>query len=140
MSTWREMVVATIREGECKEQVLERLQPYGPKLEMGIGSGGSSQENYRLDDWWLVQCVHRDAGNTLLKRGLASLLRWVWGEPAPHFTGVWVAYFPNEQTSHRIGYQEGRHFGELASFRSDGSKCFVGHYGPMGAEFEETGS
>jgi hypothetical protein len=142
-SRW-EHVVAAINAGDSSDTILQLLQPYHVTREMGIGSGQSFSESYRLDDVWLLRCSFRrlESGDALLEHELTEQMRYVWIEPPADFTGVWTTYFVNGQRSHEIHYRNGQHFGTFTSFYSNGSKAVVQHNGAEGAEGaegEETG-
>ena len=134
-----EPLLATIKLGDGKEEILEKLRPFNPTEEAGARGGGSYCVSYRLDDLWSLRCCYRNSDMTLFKFDLIEFLRWVWVAPPPDFTGVWVTYFPNGQRSHEVHYREGRYFGEFNSYRSDGSKCVTQHYGADGVDGEDTG-
>ena len=69
----------------------------------------------------------------------ASITCGSWVAPSSGFTGVWITYFVNGRRSHQIHYKNGRYFGTFTTFRSDGSKAVVQHYGVEGVEGEDTG-
>ena len=48
-------------------------------------------------------------------------------------------YFANGQPSHRIDYENGEYRGTFTANHSNGSKAYVQHYGPDGADGEDTG-
>lgn len=142
---WDELV-ASIKVGETKASVLDRLRLLNAKPSAGAGSGQSSTESYRLDDAWIVWVVFvRDVtkrgaqATTVLKVNLQKDLQHVWVKPPDDFAGTWTTYFVNGERSSEIHYAGDRYSGELTAFRSDGSKAFVQHYGPDGAEGEDTG-
>jgi len=143
---WDELV-ASIKPGDTKASVLDRLRPFNAKPSAGFGSGQSSSESYRLDDAWVLWVVFvrldatttGDEAETVTKVSLEEQLQYVWVEPSNGFTGTWVTYFVNGQRSHEVHYRDGRRSGEFTTFRSDGSKACVQHYGPNGAEGEDTG-
>ena len=108
---------------------------------MGVGSGQTSTESYRLDDAWVLSCsfVRRDGGEFVLSAELGEQLWHIWVPPPAKFTGVWTVYFVNGKRSHEIHYADGRYFGEFTAFRSDGSKLYVQHYDSTGCNGEDTG-
>ena len=134
-------LVATIKPGDTKDSFLERLRPFNATSEMGVGSGQTSTESYRLDDAWVLSCsfVRRDGGEFVLSAELREQLRHIWVPPPADFTGLWAVYFVNGQRSHEIHYAEGHYFGEFTAFRSDGSKVVVQHYDATGCNGEDTG-
>jgi antitoxin component YwqK of YwqJK toxin-antitoxin module len=79
-----------------------------------------------------------DSDDTLSERNLTESVRSIWVKPPSLFTGCWVTYFTNGQPADEIHYAGGRYAGTFTSFHSNGSKAVVQHYGPQGAEGEET--
>lgn len=114
------------------------LQPYAATMEGAVAGGGSRTESYRLDDVWMLICSY-GRSDELFRAELSEQIRHVWVAPSSDFSGVWTTYFVNGQRGHEIHYANGRYFGTLATFRSDGSKLVVQHYGAKGAEGEDTG-
>jgi hypothetical protein len=139
-SRW-EPIVAAINPSDSSDAILLLLQPYGVTREMGMGSGQSFSESYRLDDVWLLRCSFQKFGSSdvLLSHELIESLRYVWMEPPAGFTGVWTTYFVNGQRSHEIQYRDGQYFGTFTSFYSNGSRAVVQHYGAEGVDGEDTG-
>src|SRR5262245_3752585 len=109
------------------------------KAEMGVGTGGSHMESYRLDDRWVAQCWFQNQGDILREISLVERMRHIWVAPAADFTGEWITYFPNGQKSHKIDYRNGKYFGEFIAYRPDGTKSYVQHYSEEGADGEDTG-
>lgn len=136
--TW-EPLVAELKPGISKKEMLAKLKPEQRKSEGGIGSGGSHMEQYRLDHTWQIRCWFHNEGNILREVELMERLRYVWVDPPPEFTGEWITYFVNGQPSHIIEYQSGRYHGTFTANYSTGSKSYVQHYGPDGADGEDTG-
>ena len=139
-SRW-EHVVAAINAGDSSDTILQLLQPYHVTREMGLGSGQSFSESYRLDDVWQLRCSFRrvESGDALLEHELIERMRYVWVEPPADFTGVWTTYFVNGQRSHEIHYRNGQYFGTFTSFHSNGSKAVVQHYVAEGVDGDDTG-
>jgi hypothetical protein len=139
-SRW-EPVVAAIKPGDTKEAILDMLRKLKVGQESVFASGQTSTETYRLDDAWLLSCSFQRSGatQTVMEATLHERLRHIWVAPPPDFSGVWTVYFVNGQRSHEINYANGKYSGVFTSFRSDGSKSVVQHYGPRGADGEDTG-
>jgi hypothetical protein len=140
-------LAASIKVGDTKASVMERLKPFNAKLGAGSGSGQTSNESYHLDGAWVLWVVFvrldatktGDEATTVTKVSLKEHLQHIWVEPPEGFTGMWTTYFVNGQRSHEVHYAGGSYSGQFTSFRSDGSKACVQHYGPKGAEGEDTG-
>ena len=139
-----ESFLATIKVGDSKKTVLEKLQPFNasPIPEGGFATGGECDISYRLDDLWMLDCQFICISDTLVQRKLTEHLRSV--EPVgvqlpPKFTGVWTTYYVNGQKCREVHYKEGKPNGELTNFRSDGSKSYVQHYIAGVCEGEDTG-
>jgi len=137
-----EPLLASIKPGDSKTAVLERLRPFKATFELSVGIGQSFRENYRLDDAWVLLCffVRRDAIDTLTAVALDEYQPDIWVAPPPNFSGVWTTYFLNGQRSREINYADGHYSGVFTAFHSDGSKAHVQHYGPSGiADGDDTG-
>jgi len=142
---WDELV-ASIKPGDTKASVLERMRSLDAKPGAGVGSGQTSTENFHLDEAWVLQVVFvRDStkrgadATTVIRVSLQEHLQHVWVEPPKGYSGTWTTYYVNGQRSHVIQIADGKYSGEFATFRSDGSKSVVQHYGPNGADGEDTG-
>jgi hypothetical protein len=131
-------LVASIRVGDIRKEIDKRLRLL--KITPGgVDMGPSAHaEGYRLDDRWVLICEYDPFGN-LLERKLDEDTRRVWVEPPPKFSGIWTTYYVNGQKRDAIDYKDGKYNGEFTSFRADGSKSVVQHYGPDGVEGEDTG-
>ena len=137
-SKWRQ-IIDSIKVGQTREAVLQRLEPFHVAPSMGAGSGGSFSESYILDDGWMLTCWYSNKNNALLDRHLQRATRSVWVEPPKDFTGKWITYFINGYKNHEINYQAGRYFGEFMSFSDNGAKSVVQHYAEAGIFGEEIG-
>jgi hypothetical protein len=143
---WDELA-ASIKPGDTRASVMDRLKPLNAKRGAGVGSGQTSSESYHLDGAWVlwIAFVRLDATKTgdeamtVTKATVQEHLQHIWVEPPEGYSGTWTTYYINGQRSHEVHYEGGRHSGEFTAFRSDGSKACVQHYGPNGAEGEETG-
>jgi hypothetical protein len=137
-----EPLLKSLNVADTKPAVLKRL-PAGVKPEMGVGSGQSHLEEFRLDDVWTLRCTFRNESRddpaTLLNFSLIERTRHLWVAPPGDFSGTWTTYFVNGQKSHQIQYKAGKYSGEFIAFHSDGSKSYVQHYGPQGSDGEDTG-
>lgn len=131
-------LLATIKVGMPKTNVMELLQPLKVTTGPGGASGAAHWEGCRLDDLWMLECSYH-SDDVLFARRLYEQLRNVWVWPATNFTGIWTTYYVNGQRQSEIHYKDGRYFGEFTGFRSDGTKAYVQHYGSQGAEGEDTG-
>ena len=134
-----EAVVGSITNGMTKTNLLELLLPYHVTAQMGMGSGDSHSQTYRLDDAWILICWFRNEGDILFERTLSASLRYVWVAPPTNFSGIWITYFVNGQKSHEIHYGAGKYYGEFIAYNPDGSKCYVQHYDHHVAEGADTG-
>jgi hypothetical protein len=134
-----EAVVNAVTNGMTKTNLLQLLAPYHVTPLMGMGSGGSHSQTYRLDDAWVLVCWFRNQGDVLFERTLSASLRYVWVAPPTNFTGIWITYFVNGQKSHEIRYDDGKYHGEFIAYSPDGSKCYVQHYDHHVAEGADTG-
>lgn len=136
--TW-EPLLATLKPGLTKKELLDKLKPEQRESQGGIGTGGSHMEEYRLDTTWHLRCWFLNEGNVLREATLEPRVQHVWVAPAGDFTGEWTVYFVNGQPSHVIEYYLGKYQGKFTANRPDGSKSVVQHYGPEGADGEDTG-
>lgn len=136
--TW-EPLLATLKPGMTKKEVLERLQPEQRESQGISGPGGSYLEEFRLDYSWHLCCWFSDHVDVLSEATLEPRIQDIWIAPAGDFSGKWATYFVNGQLSHVIEYQNGKYHGTFIAHRSDGSQCFVQHYGPDGVDGEDTG-
>jgi hypothetical protein len=141
-----DQLVTSIKVGDTKVSVLDRLRKIEARPAGATGSGRGSSESFRLDEAWLLWVAFaHDAtktgpkATTVTKVSLEENLQYFWVKPPEGFTGVWTTYFVNGQRSHEVHYAGGSYSGQFTSFRSDGSKACVQHYGPRGAEGEDTG-
>lgn len=134
-------VVAKIKVGDTKPQVIERLKQAmaEAKAEMGVGTGATHMECYRSDDRWLAQCWFANAGDLLREITLVERTRHIWVEPPPEFSGVWTVYFASGHQSHEIHYRRGKYFGEFTAFHPGGGKSYVQHYVDSVIDGEDTG-
>jgi hypothetical protein len=132
-------VVASIKTGDKKTNVLELLRPFKVTLQGGFGGGGTYSESYRLDDNWLLTCWYLNKDDSLIDKNLSPSLRFAWVGPPASFSGVWITYYVNGQKSNEINYKDGSYSGECISFNPDGSKCVVQHYNHQIAEGADTG-
>jgi antitoxin component YwqK of YwqJK toxin-antitoxin module len=94
---------------------------------------------YRLDHTWHLHCWFRNEGNVLIKATLEERTRHIWIAPPADFTGTWIVYFVNGQPSHEIEYRDGKYHGKFTANHTTGAKSVVQHYGPDGADGEDTG-
>jgi len=127
----------TIQEGETKQAIRERLKL--KESEGGIGTGQSHLETFRLDDRWVLRAWFFNEGDRFRSGEIVEHVRHIWVAPPGNFTGTWVVYFANGQPSHVIEYRNGAYHGTFTSNHPNGTKSVVQHYGPEGADGEDTG-
>lgn len=138
-ATWTRLL-ASIKLGSTKPQVVAQLAPYHTTEEMGLAGGGAETVHYRLDDRWLLRCSFSTRGDaTLLAVGLTEQLRHVWVEPPAQFTGVWTVYFASGRRSHEIHYENGAYAGVFTSFHPTGRKAVVQTYAAGRIEGDDIG-
>lgn len=119
-------LVASLKVGTSETNILQLLKPVIVRPEGGGGSGTFEAKQFRLDDWWMLECHfdHVFLGCELFPRPLD-----IWVEPPPHFTGVWTTYSINGQKDYEIHYRDGKRNGETTSFfYEDGSRAEVTHF------------
>ena len=137
-NTWNALLAA-LRPGVTKEQLLARLTPQQAKSEGGHGTGPNHMEDYRLDDLWILRCWFRNDGDVLFEVSLAERMRELWVAPPEGFSGTWVTYFVNGRKAHQIEYREGKYHGTYVAFHASGGKSYVQHYVNHVAHGEDTG-
>jgi hypothetical protein len=137
-SKWQP-VIDGIKAGQTKGEILELLKPFKVTPEMGVGSGQSHSEGYRLDDEWILMCAFRNEGDILTGRSLIRSIRQVAPAAPKDFTGKWVLYFVNGNKSHEIPMKDGKYFGEFIAYHPNGAKACVQHYTEEGASGDDTG-
>ena len=124
--TNRDALVASLKVGMSKTNILQLLKQVIISSEGGGGSGTSESQSFRLDDLWILVCYFNSevySGSKLVAEVLD-----VWVEPPPKFTGLWTTYHVNGQKSYEIHYKDGKRDGEMTSFYDGGSKCVVTHF------------
>lgn len=131
-------LVSKLKKGASATNVFA-LFPPNTQREAFVMGAGNSTASYRLDDHYILVCRWNDIRHTLLDFQLAEQLRHVWVQPPHEFTGVWTTYYVNGQVCSTINYQMGKYSGDFTSYRSDGTKAYVQHYGPRGCQGEEIG-
>jgi hypothetical protein len=129
-------LVASLKVGMSKSNVLQLLKPVIVRSEGAAGSGTFEAEQFRLDDVWILEC-HFDHGFQGCKLFQQVLDTWV--EPPSRFTGVWTTYHVNGQRNYETHYKDGARDGEMTSFYDDGSKAVVTHFIKGIQEGDETG-
>src|ERR1043165_744903 len=129
-------LVASLKVGMSKSNILQLLKPVVVRPEGGGGSGTFEAQQFRLDDLWILEC-HFDHG--FLGCKLFPQPLEIWMEPPPHFTGLWTMYRVNGQRSYEIRYKDGKRDGEMTSFYDGGSKAVVTHFIQGVQEGNETG-
>lgn len=126
-SKWADLV-AGLKNGQTKEEVLRQLAPYKVTEEGGWGALGSYSTGYRLDDEFVLECgFFTEGGERLVAHALTRSIRRVPVVPPRDFTGRWVLYFANGNKSHELHYEKGMPVGEQTAYDSNGSKVIVRH-------------
>jgi hypothetical protein len=118
-------LVASLKVGMPKTNILQLLKPVVVGPLGGTGSGSFEALQFRLDDVWVLEC-HFDHGFQGCK--LFPQTSDVWVEPPPHFTGLWTTYHVNGEKSYEIHYKYGKRNGEMTYFYDDGSKAVITHF------------
>jgi hypothetical protein len=136
--TW-EPLLAELKSGISNKELQAKLKPEQREAQLGVGTGQSHMEEFRLDNTWQLRCWFHNEENILREATLVERTRSVWVAPPPEFTGEWITYFVNGQPSHRIEYQSGQYHGTFTANHSNGSKSYVQNYGPDGVDGEDTG-
>jgi hypothetical protein len=133
-------LLATIKDGTPRTNILERLRQI-QATGGGLGGGGHRvSERYRLDDMWNLECYYREGGSyPLLGKALIEQVRSVWVPPPTNFSGIWTTYWINGQRENEIHCTNGRYQGTFTGFYSDGKKGFVQHFENGRTEGEDTG-
>jgi hypothetical protein len=134
-----EPLLAKLRPGISKKELKELLEPEQREPGIGIGTGQSHMEEYRLDHTWYLRCWFLNEGDVLRESTLEERTRHIWIAPPADFTGTWVVYYANGQPSHEIEYRSGKYHGTFTANYSTGKKSYIQHYGPNGADGEDIG-
>jgi len=129
-------LVGSLKVGMSKGDIMRLLKPVMVRSEGGATSGTFESEQFRLDDWWILEC-HFDHGFQGCK--LFPQPREFWIEPPPRFTGLWTIYAVNGRKTYEIQYKDAKYDGEMTSFYDDGSKSVVTHFAGGIQEGDETG-
>ena len=129
-------LIASLKVGASKSNILHLLEPVIVRSEGGGGSGTFEAQQYRLDDLWILEC-HFDHG--FIDYKLFPNALDVWVEPPPRFTGVWTTYHVNGEKSYEIHYRDGKCDGEFTSFYDDGSRAVLTYFITGIQEGEEIG-
>jgi len=141
-----EALLARIKVGDSKTNVLELLSAVKATPEGREGGGNVMSELYRLDDLWVLQFSYYETTDNrligkeaLIGKKLVERMRAMSISAPTNFSGVWTTYWANGQPQSKIHCTNGLNFGEFTGFYSDGKKAYVQHYGPQGADGEDTG-
>ena len=130
-------LVATLKVGMSKTNILQLLKPVIVRPEGGGGSGTFESHSFRLDDTWILVCYFN--GEVFSGAELGAEALTVWVEPPPMFTGLWTIYHANGQKSYETHCKAGKRDGEMTSFYDDGSKAVLTHFIDGIQEGDETG-
>ena len=129
-------LVASLKVGMSKTNILQLLKPVIIGEGGGAGSGTFEAYQFRLDDYWMLEC-HFDHGFQGCKLFHQPLDFRV--EPPPRFTGTWTIYWVNGQKCEEAHYTDGKRNGEMTGFYDDGSRAYVTHFIDGIQEGDETG-
>lgn len=130
-------LVASIKIGDNKTNVIEMLRRHNFKSEGGAGTGSYESRLFRLDDLWVLELSsERDL---VVGCQLREQMRDVWILPPTNFSGVWRTYWINGQRSAEVHVKDGKYFGDFTGFDSKGLKSYVQHFDNNLLVGEETG-
>jgi hypothetical protein len=122
-------IIGRLKAGMPQTNVLAVLRAVDARQEGTGGHGNVDVERFRLDDLWVVECTFSGGltNKTLRELYLQEVLREVWVDPPPDFTGTWTTYYVSGQPSQRASYKDGKPNGEGVAYYPDGAKCLVHH-------------
>jgi len=116
-------LVASIKIGDNKTNVIEMLRRLNIKGGGGAGTGTYESWLFQLDSLWELELSsERD-----LVTGcqLREQMRDFWVLPPTNFSGVWTTYWANGQRSAEVHVTNGKYFGEFTGFHPNGSRAYV---------------
>jgi len=130
-------LIASIKIGDNKTNVIEMLRRLKIKGGGGAGTGTYESRLFQLDDSWQLELASE--GDHVVGCKLREQMRDLWVLPPTNFTGVWTIYWVNGQRTAEIHVKDGKNFGEFTGFYSDGKKAYVQHFDEQGVNGEDTG-
>jgi hypothetical protein len=130
-------LVASIKVGENKTNVIEMLRRLNIKCEGGAGTGTFESRLFRLDDLWILELSSE--GDRIVGRELREQMRDAWVLPPTNFSGVWTTYWVNGQRSAEVHVKDGKYSGEFTGFSTNGSRAHVQQYDKHSIIGKETG-
>ena len=124
---WEERL-RQVKPGMKHEEVLRILPPVDKDIS-GNWSGGTGNQHWRLDDYWVVG-VHYFYPDIVheMRPTLNRRARDIWVDPPAEFTGTWTTWHVNGQKAREVEYEHGKRNGALIYFYDNGRKCFKQHY------------
>lgn len=130
-------LVASIKIGDNKTNVIEMLRRHNIKGGGGAGTGTYESRLFSLDDFWQLELSsERDL---VVGCQIRQQMRDVWFLPLTNYSGVWTTYWVNGQRSAEVHVKEGKYSGEFTGFSTDGLKSYVQNFDGFNAEGEGLG-
>jgi len=119
-------LVASIKVGDNKTNVIEMLHRLNIKDGGGAGTGTYESRLFQLDDLWELELSsERDI---VVGCKLREQMRDIWILPPTNFSGVWTTYWVNGQRSAEVHVKDGKYFGDFTGFSPSGFKSYVQHF------------
>lgn len=141
---WRARL-AKINFGDRRKDVYRLLPPH-PPLKAGeeqagaaIGTGRSTTEWYRLDDYWSVSVGYHLPDTVSVLPSLRKDPKRIWVDPPKNFTGEWNGWFVNGRKATCNHYKNGKYHGVLTWYRGNGRMIFQQQYKEGVIVGDETG-
>jgi hypothetical protein len=119
-------LVASIKVGDNKTNVIEMLHRLNIKSGGSAGTGTYESRLFQLDDFWQLELASE--GNRIVGCQLREQMLDAWILPPTNFSGVWTTYWVNGQKSIEVHVKDGKYSGEFTGFSTNGSKGYVQHY------------
>ena len=119
-------LVASIKVGDNKTNVIEMLHRLNIKGGGGAGTGTYESRLFQLDDLWELELSsERDL---VVGCKLRDQMRDIWILPPTNFSGVWTTYWVNGQRSAEVHIKDGKYLGDFTGFSPSGFKSYVQHF------------
>ncbi len=119
-------LIASIKIGDNKTNVIEMLARLNIKGDGGGGSGTYESQLFQLDDLWQLELSsERDV---ITGYQLREQMRDFWVLPPTNFSGTWTTYWANGQRSAEVHVNNGKYSGEFTGFSTNGSRAYVQQY------------